>query len=406
MKVSLVTVAALLLLASQLNAADAPVRIHAGVLADGTGSVMKDATITVLDDKIAAVEQGAKGPWTFDFATATVLPGLIDTHVHITWHFNDEGRAGTQGDPREKQAIKWAENLHKILMAGFTTVQSVGSPDDISLRAAVASGHLVGPRLLTSSVALTNQANTPEEARAFVRSRKGEGADLVKIFASKSSREGGGATLSAEIVAAACDESHRLDLCTWAHARGDNSIARAVAGRCTTLVHGALATPASFTAMEKAGVFFEPTVGLVVQNYIAHEKNYVGIGNYTPTAFADVKEFVNGGGLRWKAMFSTAPKLVILSGSDAVAGGEGRNAEEIIYRVQDGWPAMAGIVSATSRNAAAIGLDKITGALKPGLQADVIAVAGDATADITSLRRVIFVMKGGKVFRYEAGAGR
>ena len=103
-------------------------------------------------------------------------------------------------------------------------------------------------------------------------------------------------------------------------------------------------------------------------------------------------------------MFSTTPKLMITTGSDAVAGAEGHNVEEVIFRVQNGWPAMEGLVSATSRNAKSLELDKSTGALKAGLQADIIAVDGDPLTDITALRRVSFVMKGGKVYRYDAGA--
>ncbi len=404
MRAAVVVAAVLAFSGMHASAADAPIRIHAGLLIDGAGASMKDATVTVQGDKITAVEQGAAGPWAFNFAKATVLPGLIDTHVHITWHFNDDGRADPEGTPREKQAIKWAENLKKTLMGGYTTVQSLGSPDDLILRRALASGDLIGPRLLTSGAAFTSQTATPDEARAFVRARKAEGVDLIKMFASKSSREGGGATLSAEVVAAVCDEARKQSLRVWVHAHGDDSIRRVVAGKCTTVVHGSLATPPTFTLMANAGVLFEPTVGVVTQNYIAHEKNYTGIGNYTPDAFVNMKAFVQGQGQRWKTMFSTAPKLVIISGSDAVGGAEGHNVEEIIFRVQNGWPAMEGIVSATSRNAKAIALDKTIGTLKPGLQADIIAVDGDALADITALRRVSFVMKGGTVYRYEAAA--
>lgn len=403
MRIAFAIAAVLACAGAPASAADAPVRIHAGLLIDGTGASMKDATITVQGDKIASVEQGAKGPWAFNFAKATVLPGLIDTHVHVVWHFNDEGRADSTGYPREKQAIKWAENLKKTLMGGYTTVQSLGSADDLILRPALANGDLIGPRLLTSGTAFTSQTATPDEARAFVRARKAENVDLIKMFASKSSRDGGGATLSAEVVAAVCDEARKQGLRVWVHAHGDDSIQRVVAGKCTTVVHGSLATPPTFTLMANAGVLFEPTVGVVTQNYIAHEKNYTGIGNYTPEAFVNMKAFVKDQGKRWKTMFSTTPKLVIISGSDAVAGAEGHNAEEIIFRVQNGWPAMEGIVSATSRNAKAIELDKSIGAIKPGMQADIIAVDGDALADITALRRVSFVMKGGKVYRYDAG---
>lgn len=404
MKLAFVAAAVLTVSAAQAHAADAPVRIHAGLLIDGTGASMKDATVTVQGDKIVSVEQGAKGPWAIDLAKATVLPGLIDNHVHITWHFNDEDRAEMASTPRERQGLKWAENLKKTLMAGYTTVQSIGSSDDLLLRKELATGDLIGPRLLTSSTAFNNVKASPDEARAFVRARKAEGADLIKMFASKSSREGGGATLSAEVVAAVCDEARKNNLRVWVHAHGDDSIQNVVAGKCTTVVHGSLATPPTFKLMADNGVLFEPTVGVVTQNYVAHEKNYTGIGNYTPEAFVNMKAFLKNQGTRWKAMFTSEPRLIILTGSDAVAGAEGHNAEEVIFRVQNGYPAMDGIVSTTSRNAKAIGLEKTTGALKAGLQADIIAVDGDPLADITALRRVTFVMKGGKVYRYDPGA--
>jgi len=401
---AMTTFSAAALPAAQVEAADAPVRIHAGLLIDGTGASLKDATVTVQGDRIVSVESGAKGPWAIDLVKATVLPGLIDNHVHITWHFNDDGRADMTKTPREQQGLKWAENLKKTLMAGYTTVQSIGSADDLLLRKEIASGDLIGPRLLTSSTAFNDVKMSPDDARAFVRARKAEGADLIKMFASKSSREGGGATLSAEVVAAVCDEARKQNLRVWVHAHGDDSIRRVVAGKCTTVVHGSLATPPMFKLMADNGVNFEPTVGVVTQNYIAHEKNYTGIGNYTPEAFVNMRAFVKDQGARWKTMFTSAPRLNILTGSDAVAGAEGHNAEEVIFRVQNGWPAMSGIVSTTSRNAKALGLEGTTGAIKVGLQADIIAVDGDPLADITALRRVIFVMKGGKIYRYDVGS--
>ena len=99
MKASFAAAAAFTFAITQAHAADAPFRIHAGLLVDGTGAAIKDATVTVQSDKIVSVEQGAKGPWAVDLAKATVLPGLIDNHVHITWHFNDDGRAGIQTRP-------------------------------------------------------------------------------------------------------------------------------------------------------------------------------------------------------------------------------------------------------------------------------------------------------------------
>ncbi|MGE4064168.1 MAG: amidohydrolase family protein [Rhodospirillaceae bacterium] len=385
-------------------AADAPVTIHAGVLIDGTGGKTQNATITVEGDRIVKVEAGASGPWTFDFGRVAVLPGLIDTHTHIVSHFNDEGRATTEGEPREKQALRWAENAYVTLMGGYTTIQSVGSYDDIPLRAAIASGRLPGPRLLTSGDPIT-EAKTPEEGRKAVDDRKARGVDLIKIFASASIRDGGQATLTQPVLTALCDQAKKQGLRTWVHAHSDESIKRTVDAGCMTITHAALATADSFRYMAAHGTVFEPTVGIIQENYIQHEKNYVGIGNFTPNAFAQMREYQKTINERWKTMRTAAPNLVMISGSDATSGAEGRNVEEVVFRVQSGWPAMEGIVSATSRNAKALGLEMVTGAIKPGLQADIIAVDGDPTADITALRRVVFVMKGGKVYRNDGLGG-
>src|SRR5205823_8421528 len=137
-------------------------------------------------------------PVDYDLRSLTVMPGWIDSHVHITWNFGPDGKNAGQGGATLEAAYAAASNAYLTLIAGFTTVQSVGSPADIPLRDAIARGTLPGPRILTSAEPLVGrgaQTGTPDEIRAFIRKQKEAGADLIKIFASQSIRQGGGMTL-------------------------------------------------------------------------------------------------------------------------------------------------------------------------------------------------------------------
>jgi len=398
MKHALFCGAALLaLLASPALAQDKPVTIHAGQLLDGKGGSRRDVTITVQDGKIVKVGKGAGKP-DYEFAKLTVLPGLIDSHVHITTHFNKEGRATAAGETGEEKGLKWAENVELTLMAGYTTIQSIGSDDDYPLRAAIASGRLAGPRLLTSGKPITNPQMTPDEIRAFVDKSKENGADLIKIFASKSIRDGGAPTMSQEQMNAACGEANKLGMRTWVHAHAPEAVRRSVLAGCWTVTHGFLATQAEFDLMASKGTYFEPNMGLVLQNYLAHRPNYEGIGNYTADAFTSMAGFVEQAPAIWNKMYHTKG-LKILTGGDTNAGAEGSNANEIVWRVQHGQPAMDAIVSVTSRNAEALRLGDKIGSIAPGMEADIIAVPGDPLKDITVLKSVRFVMKGGKVYK-------
>src|SRR5262249_7137274 len=150
---------------------------------DGTGKVLKNATVEVRGSKIVAIDE-RKGSATYDLGDRTLLPGLIDVHVHIGFHFKN-GRADTSGETPAEAAYYAAENAWTTLMNGFTTVQSVGAPSDKELRDAIARGVLPGPRILTSLGSMSERTGGPDEIRAYVRKTKADGADLIKIFASK-----------------------------------------------------------------------------------------------------------------------------------------------------------------------------------------------------------------------------
>src|SRR5437667_2564451 len=217
--------------------------IAASTVLDGKGKVLHNTRIVIEGSKIVAIDPKA-GPVDYDLRGLTVLPGWIDAHVHVTWSFGPDGKNGGASRTTPEAAYAAEANAWATLMAGFTTIQSVGSPTDIPLRDAIAKGLLPGPRILTAVEPLTGrgpQTGTPDEIRAFIRKQKQAGADLIKIFASASIRQGGGMTLSQDQLNAACDEANKQGLRTLVHAYKDAVRAAALAG-CTQVQQGTMAT--------------------------------------------------------------------------------------------------------------------------------------------------------------------
>jgi len=285
--------------------------------------------------------------------------------------------------------------------SGITTVQSLGAPEDAALRDAIARGILPGPRILTSLEPIADPSLTPEKIREAVRRRAAEGADVIKIFASKSIRDGGAPTLTQEQLDAACGEAKAHHLRAAVHAHGVESVRRAVLAGCTSIEHGVLLDAATLRFIAEHGTWFDPNIDLVFRNYFENAQHFVGIGNFTDEGFAQMRRAVPLALNVFKEALKT-PGLKIVFGTDAVAGAHGRNFEELIYRVEKGGQdPMAAIVSATSRAAESLGLQDKVGAVAPGLEADLIAVEGDPTKDINALRHVAWVMKGGKVVKNE-----
>jgi imidazolonepropionase-like amidohydrolase len=374
--------------------------IAAAILFDGKGKVLHNTRIVIQDGKIVAIDPTAS-PVDYDLRGVTVMPGWIDAHAHVTWSFGPDGKNGGAGRTTQEAAYAAAENAWATLMAGFTTIQSVGSPTDVPLRDAIARGLLPGPRILTAVEPLTGrgpQTGTPDEIRAFIRKQKEAGADLIKIFASASIRQGGGMTLSQEQLNAACDEAKKIGLRTLVHAYKDAVRAATLAG-CTEVEHGTLATDDDLKLMAEKGTYLDPQAGLVIENYLLNKDRYLGTPGYTAEGFAAMEKILPMNHELVKRAAQT-PGLKIVFGTDAVAGAHGRNAEEFIDRVRDaGVDAMTAMVSANSLGAEAMGLANQIGSIAPGLQADIIALDGDPLKDITAVRRVVFVMKGGVVYK-------
>ena len=331
----------------------------------------------------------------YRFSSFVASRGWIDTHTHIDWHFGPDGKLarGNQDPAQARGAID--ENARKTLMAGFTTVQNVGSPEDKALRDRIARDEVPGPRILTSLQPITDAKLTPDQIRDVVRQRKAEGADLIKVFASTGLCSAGNQTMSQEQMDAACGEAKQQGLRTVVHAFGHAVGVSAQAG-CTSVEHGIWATDDDLRAMAQHGTFFDPQVGLVFANYLENRERFP---NLNQQCLDDLKDAMPlGAKLLRDAITIKGVKIVF--GTDAVAGAPGRNAEEFIYRVHDGHqPAMAAMVSANSLAAESLGMADQIGSIAPGLQADIIALDGDPTKDITAVRRVVLVMKGGKVYR-------
>src|SRR5579863_4509 len=291
-------------------------------------------------------------------------------------------------------------------MAGFTTIQSVGAPADVPLRDAIARGEIPGPRILTAVRPLAGRGpktGTPEEIRRYVDQDKAMGADLIKIFASASIRQGGTPTLSQDQLDAACDEAKKDGLRTLVHAYA-SAVKQAVDAGCTEVEHGMLMPLSDLKLMAEHHVFFDPQAGLVFQNYFDHEKNYLGIGGYTPEGFAAMHKVWPDDDQMFNAAVRT-PGLIIVFGTDAVAGAFGHQAEEFIYRVQKaGMTPVQALKSANYSAAESMRLQDQIGSIAPGLDADIIALAGDPLKDITAVRHVAFVMKHGVIYKNDVAA--
>jgi imidazolonepropionase-like amidohydrolase len=388
---------------SQTLASDQRIVIAASAVLDGKGRILHGVRIAIEGSKIVSIVPG-DGPADYDLRGLTVLPGWIDAHVHITWIFGRDGKnAGTEGTTQD-DAYRAASNAWVTLMAGFTTVQSVGAPNDIPLRDAIARGKLPGPRILTAVEPLEGRGQatgTPGAIRAFVRKQKAAGADLIKIFASESIRKGGGMTLSHEQLNAACDEAKKQGLRTLVHAYKEAVRAATLAG-CTQVEHGTLAMDDDLKLMAEKGTYLDPQAGLVIENYLLNKEKYLGTTGYTAEGFTAMEKILPMEHELVRQAMKT-PGLKVVFGTDAVAGAHGRNVEEFIDRVRDcGVDPMVAMISANSLGAEALGLNDQIGSIAPGLEADIIALDGDPLKDITAVRRVVFVMKGGIVYKNAA----
>ena len=374
--------------------------LQTGTLLDGKGAVLKNQRIVIEGGRIVSVGSGS-GKADYNLSGLTVMPGWIDTHIHLHWHMDANHKSVSGGVKPEEMALYTAADAWMTLQGGFTTVQSVGSPFDGPVRDRINDGVIPGPRVLTSLIQIQGSGGgrgqqhawTVDELREIVRKNKADGADVIKLFATTGLGAGGGQSMTDEQIQAVCSEAKTVGLRSVVHAIGDAGARASVLAGCTSIEHGTFLTDETLDIMAKRGTYFDPNL-LVLHNYLDNRASFT----FTEAALKTLQD-----GLAPTADVlrrARAKHLKIVFGTDAVAGSHGRNAEEFIYRVKDaGEKPMDAIVSATSASAESLGLGGEIGTVAAGFQADLVAVEGDPLTDISAVRKVVFVMKGGKVYR-------
>jgi imidazolonepropionase-like amidohydrolase len=365
--------------------------LSVGRLIDGRGRILPATHIVVEGSRIAAIDPKA-GPVDYDLSRATLMPGWIDTHIHLNWHF-ENGKSVSGGGATETAALYTAEDAWMTLQGGFTTVQSVGAAIDGPVRDRIAHGELPGPRVLTSLRQIQNRSGDPDALRALVRRTKDEGADVIKLFATTGLGAGGDQSMSDAQIQATCGEAKAVGLRSVVHAIGDAGARAAVLAGCTSIEHGTFLKDETLALMAERGTFFDPNL-LVLHNYLDKRSGF----DFTPQALETLEKGIAPTEDVLRRARSRRVKITF--GTDAVAGAHGRNAEEFVYRVRDAHETpMDAIVSATSVSAESLGLADRIGTVAPGMEADLVATDGNPLDDIAAVRRVVFVMKGGHVYR-------
>ena len=363
----------------------AAIVIAVSTLLDGRGNIARDTRIVVDNGRIVRIDPKAE-PVSIDLRGFTVMPGFIDTHVHMSWTFTKDTNVIDQKQTNlEWASLQMAGNAWKDLRAGFTTVQSVGSDSERDLRDAVDRGDIPGPKILTSLQPINDSKLTVDQLRQRVRDLKSAGADVIKIFASTGLGSGGKPTFSQEQLDAVCGEAKAAGLRSVVHAFG-HAVGMAAQAGCTSVEHGLMATDDDLRAMAEHGTYFDPQVALVFRNYIELRQRYPNISD-------DAIKILGAAIPQADALVERAMKIAnlqIVFGTDAVAGAHGQNARELVARVKEAhMPSMQALVSAQSLAAKALGLGDRIGSIAPNYDADIIAVDGDPVADITATQRVV-----------------
>ena len=408
---------------AQSTAAPTTIVVHAGrLIADPSRPASGPSTITIVDGRIQSVAEGLQpapaGARLVDLSARTVLPGLIDAHVHLASNPSGEFWRRTV-NPDEWGMILGVENAGTTVRAGFTTVRDVGSAPQVGhmLRRGVAEGRIVGPRILSSGPGLSiigghgdvngfraeviealssgNTCTGALECAARVREASRAGADLIKFAATGGvlSQQGRGleAHFTDEEMRAIVTTAHSLGLRVAAHAHGARGIEAAAQAGVDSIEHGTFADAAAIQAMRRSGSYLVPTLMAFtgVREGLAQNR-------FTPVVAAKAREALSHLGEAVRA--AHAAGVPIAFGTDAGVFEHGRNAGEFAMLVEHGGltPAEA-LASATTGAARLLGLENEIGRIAPGYSADLIAVAGDPLEDVRLLERVEFVMARGRI---------
>jgi imidazolonepropionase-like amidohydrolase len=416
---------ALLSLLAAAPAAAETVVVHAGrLVADASRPAAGPSTITITDGRITAVTAGLTPPPAgarlVDLSGKTVLPGLIDMHVHLSGDpggdFRDEAV-----DPDEWATLVGAKNARITALAGFTTVRDLGSPPLVgfALRRATAQGFIPGPRIVSSGPAISvigghgdvsgfrpevikalgvdNTCTGPEQCAARVREFSRAGADLIKITAtggvlSQQARGLGQHFTDAEMKSIV-DTAHSLGLKVAAHAHSARGIEAAARAGVDSIEHGTFADSRAIAAMKASGSSLVPT--LMAFTGI---RERLGKNIYTPVVEAKIRETLSEVGKAARA--ARAAGVPVVFGTDAAVFEHGRNAQELALMVElAGMSPAEAIGSATTGAARLLGMEREIGRIAPGFSADLIAVGGDPLRDVRALEQIDFVMVRGKTIQ-------
>lgn len=398
------------------------VLIKAGKLIDVRGGrVLADQAILIEGDRIkqvgpaASVGAGAKGARVIDLSNATVLPGLIDCHTHLTFGPAHMGYAGL-GISVPREALYGAKHAKVTLEAGFTTVRNVGAGgySDVALRDAIDAGDVPGPRIDAGgpSIGVTgghadNTLLAPEFHSSAdgiadgvpalltkVREEVKYGVSVIKIVATGGVLSKGDSPeatqFSDEEIRAVVTEAHRLGRRVAAHAHGAAGIKQAVLAGVDSIEHGSYIDDETIRLMKEKGVYLVPT--LYLADWFMENAQKSGVPD-----FMIAKATVVMPAARRNVAHAFKQGVKVAFGTDAAVYPHGLNAREFAVMVKLGLPPMQAIQSATTNAADLLGWSDRVGSIEAGRFADIIAVSGDPTADVTTLERVSFVMKGGRV---------
>lgn len=402
--------------------------VHAGRLIDGDSrSVLTEKTIRIDGERIVAIENAyatpADGDTVIDMKQSTVLPGLMDTHVHLTGEYSANSNLNRFILNEADYAFDAAKHARRTLEAGFTVVRNLGDSYNVTaaLRNAIAAGDVPGPLILTSGTSLASTGghgdssngwanrfeadpgpkdgvvNGVEDARKAVRQRYKEGADWIKITATGGvlsvAKSGQNPQFTEEEIRAIVDTAADYGMRVAAHAHGTEGMKRAVIAGVASIEHGTYMDKEVMALMKEHGTVYVPTI--IAGNWVAEKSK---IDGFFPEL---VRPKAAAIGPLIQNTFAEAYKsgVKIVFGTDTGVSAHGDNAQEFALMVKGGMPPMEAIQSATSVAADFLDIGDTHGRLKAGYQADIIAVPGNPLDDIRQMENVSFVMRGGRVYK-------
>ncbi len=436
MRLTLLAAAILTSLAASTNAAEnapapppAITAVHCAHLLDvDSGKMLGETTIVIEGKRIKEIKSGSEkipgATSEYSFApTSTCLPGLIDSHVHLTMQFSPTTYSDQFRLNAADYAIRSTVYAKRTLDAGFTTVRNLADQnnDSVALRNAINSGLIPGPRIFTAGVAVGSTGghadatdgyrqdfagdpgpkqgiiNSPEDAWKAVRQHYKDGADLIKIMPSggvlDESSSVDNAQLTIPEIQAVVAAAHDYGFTVAAHAHGAEAIRRAVIGGVDSIEHGTYVNDEDMKLMKEHGTWYVPTI---IAGKTAEAQAKIP-GNYPPQVAA--KALQVGPLIQASAGRAYKAGVKIAFGTDAGVFPHGKNAQEFKYMVDAGMPPLFVIQAATTHAAELLKKSKDIGSIAPGKFADVIAIDGNPLDDVTLLQNVRFVMKEGVVYK-------